>query len=77
MDLVLWKLSAGGRDYFAESRCAFGFLMQSDRRVHFGLGKAATVDRIEITWPSRQVQELTNVKTDQILKVIETGEKKQ
>jgi hypothetical protein len=70
------KLSAGGKDYFAESRCAFGFLMQSDRRLHFGLGKTTTIDRIVINWPSHQVQELTNVKTDQILKVVEPGDRK-
>ena len=49
--------------------------MQSDRRLHFGLGRAMTVDRIEIRWPSKQVQELTNVKVDQILKVREPGER--
>jgi hypothetical protein len=70
------NVSAGGKEYFAEARCAFGFLMQSDRRPHFGLGKATSVDRIRITWPSRQVQELTNVKVDQILKVVEPGERK-
>lgn len=70
------KVSAAGKEYFAEARCAFGFLMQSDRRPHFGLGKATSVDRIQITWPSRQVQELTNVKVDQILKVTEPGERK-
>jgi hypothetical protein len=70
------NVSSGGKEYFAEARCAFGFLMQSDRRPHFGLGKATNVDRIRITWPSRQVQELTNVKVDQILKVVEPGERK-
>jgi hypothetical protein len=70
------KVTAGGKTYFGESRCAFGFLMQSDRRLHFGLGKATTVDRIEILWPSKQVQELTNIKADQILKVSEPGERK-
>jgi hypothetical protein len=70
------KVTAGGKTYFGESRCAFGFLMQSDRRLHFGLGKATTVDRIEILWPSKQAQELTNVKVDQILKVREPGERK-
>ena len=73
---ALVKLNAGGRQYFAEARCAFGFLSQGDRRLHFGLGKAATVDRIEIRWPSKQAQELTNVKVDQILKVREPGERK-
>ncbi|MFZ1072942.1 MAG: CRTAC1 family protein [Verrucomicrobiia bacterium] len=69
------KVTAGGKTYFAEARCASGFLMQSDRRPHFGLGQATNVDRIEILWPSKQVQELTNVKVDQILKVREPGER--
>jgi hypothetical protein len=73
---ALVKVNAGGRQYFAEARCAFGFLSQGDRRLHFGLGKAATVDRVEIRWPSKQVQELTNVRVDQILKVREPGERK-
>ncbi len=29
-----------------------GFASQSDKRVHFGLGKAQAVDRLVITWPS-------------------------
>jgi hypothetical protein len=64
-------VTAGGKTHVEESRCAFGFLMQSDRRLHFGLGKAAGVERVEIAWPSKQVQELTNLKVDQILKVRE------
>jgi hypothetical protein len=70
------NLSADGKQYFAESRCAFGFLMQSDRRLHFGLGKATTIERISIKWPSHQVQELTNVKPDQILRIVEPGDRK-
>ena len=34
------KVTAGAKTYFGEARCASGFLMQSDRRLHFGLGKA-------------------------------------
>jgi hypothetical protein len=64
-------VTAGGKTQVEESRCVFGFLMQSDRRLHFGLGKAASVERVEITWPGKQVQELTNLKVDQILKVRE------
>ena len=73
---ALVRVNSGGRQYSAQARCAFGFLSQGDRRLHFGLGKAATVDRIEIRWPSKQVQELTNVRVDQILKVREPGERK-
>jgi hypothetical protein len=73
---ALIRVAAGGKTYFAESRCAFGFLMQGDRRVHFGLGKAARIERVQIRWPSKQVQELTDIKADQILKIREPGERK-
>jgi hypothetical protein len=65
------KLLAQGNTYSAEARCAFGFLTQSDRRLHFGLGRAASVERLEIRWPSRQIQVLENIKVDQILRVRE------
>ncbi len=70
------KVIAAGKTFLAESRCAFGFLMQSDRRLHFGLGKVANVERLEIRWPSGAMQELTNVPVDQILKVREPAESK-
>jgi hypothetical protein len=39
--------------------------------VHFGLGKTAIADRIEITWPSGRQQVIENVKADQVLTVRE------
>jgi len=42
-----------------------------DPRVHFGLGHAAVVSELEIRWPSRRVQKLTNVNADQLLTVLE------
>ena len=71
------RLSAGGRMRFAEHRCPVGFLSQADRRLHVGLGHAATVERIEIKWPSGEVQTLNNVGADQILKVKEPGARKE
>jgi enediyne biosynthesis protein E4 len=70
------SLTAGGKTCYQEARCPVGFLTQSDKRLHFGLGKASTVDKIEIRWPSGQRQELANVAADQILKVKEPGERK-
>ncbi|MGH7968923.1 MAG: CRTAC1 family protein, partial [Limisphaerales bacterium] len=68
------QMTAGGRTLMATSRCAFGFLMQSDRRLHFGLGTATEVERLRIEWPSKTIQELTHLKVDQIQKVREPGE---
>jgi enediyne biosynthesis protein E4 len=65
------RVTAGGKTQTVEARCAFGFLMQSDRRVHFGLGPAGTAEKVTIRWPSGITQELADVKADQILKVRE------
>ncbi|PFM99778.1 hypothetical protein COK38_22360 [Bacillus cereus] len=44
---------------------------QSDPRIHFGLGKNEKIDKITIDWPSGRKQELTDVKGNQILSIIE------
>jgi hypothetical protein len=50
---------------------AVGYGGGSDRRLHFGLGAAATVKELTVTWPSGATQTLKNVKADQILVVRE------
>ena len=47
-------------------------MSQSDLRLHFGLGKAQTVDLIEVKWPTTQkLERFTNVKANQILTIRE------
>ena len=43
-----------------------GFASQNDRRLHFGLGEARRVDRVEIEWPSGVRQALTDLETDRL-----------
>ena len=50
---------------------AVGYASSSHFGVHFGLGKTAVVEEIEIRWPSGIVQRLKGVKADQFLKVDE------
>lgn len=45
----------------------------SDKRVHFGLGSAAEIDAIELTWPSGVKQVLKNVKANQIVTITESS----
>jgi len=52
-------------------RSGTGYLTGSDRRVHFGMATATQADRVEITWPSGQVQVLENVAANQTLEVVE------
>jgi len=67
------KVIAGNRVFQAEARCPTSYVFQQDPRLHFGLGQESKVGRIEIRWPkpSGQMQVLTNVAVDQILRVQE------
>jgi hypothetical protein len=37
---------------FNEVRGGGSYMSQNDLRLHFGLGSHATIDRVEISWPS-------------------------
>jgi hypothetical protein len=63
-------VTAAGSQYATVST-ASSYLSASDKRVHFGLGKDATVQRIEIRWPSGILQTLKDVRADQILQIDE------
>ena len=68
---ALVKLVAGGHEQSGEVRSGGSYLSQSDLRLHFGLGAATTVDRLEIAWPSGTRQVLQNQKCDRILTIEE------
>jgi enediyne biosynthesis protein E4 len=59
-------LTAGGQKQHREVTGARGYLSQSELTLTFGLGKATTVERVEILWPSRGIppQVLTNLAAD-------------
>lgn len=43
---------AGGVEQWQEVRGGGSYLSQNDLRVHFGLGGAATVERVNVRWPN-------------------------
>ncbi len=55
-------------------RCYLG---QVDPRCHFGLGGTAKADSVEIRWPDKSTTKLTDVKPNQILKVIQKPRQKE
>jgi enediyne biosynthesis protein E4 len=63
-------VTARGAQY-ATVTTAGSYLSSSDKRVHFGLGPEATVQKVEIRWPSGVLQNIQGVKADQILSVEE------
>lgn len=46
-----------------------GYLSSVENTAHFGLGAAAVVEEVKITWPDQSEQILRNVKANQILTV--------
>jgi hypothetical protein len=66
------KVMSGGRAQWEEVRSGGSYLSQSDLRLHFGLGAAVTVERIEITWPGGKQQVLKNQAADRVLTIKET-----
>jgi hypothetical protein len=48
-----------------------GYAAQNQRRLHFGLGKDARVDRVVIHWPSGQTQTITSPKVNKLQPVTE------
>ena len=65
------KLIAGGHTQIDEVRSGGSYLSQSDLRLHFGLASAASVERIEIEWPSGIRQVLKNQDCDRVLTITE------
>ncbi len=70
------KIATAGGVQYNQATTAVGYNSSSDKRVHFGLGMASKVDRIEIQWPSGIHQSLADIKADQILIVKEQGERR-
>ena len=64
-------LEAGERRQVCEVRAACSYQSSSDPRVHFGLGAAERVSRLEVAWPSGRVETFAVAEVDRILTVVE------
>ena len=53
---------------------AGGYLAQSSRTLHFGLGDRTAVDSIEIRWPRGTLQTLTRPAIDSLHRVQEPAQ---
>lgn len=66
----LW-VTAGGQTQAGFVNGGNGFASQSMLRVHFGLGKATQIERLEVAWPSGVRQTFTNLQPDRMYVVVE------
>jgi len=58
---ALVRVTAGGRTLVRQVHAAGGYLAQSSRVLHFGLGAATAVERVEVRWPDGRTQSPTDV----------------
>jgi hypothetical protein len=65
------RVTAGGKTLLSFVNGGNGFGAQSTARVHFGLGAATTIDRVEIRWPSGLKQVLEKLSANHIYKIQE------
>jgi len=69
------KITTAHGSQYNEATTTGSYNSSNDKRVHFGLGDAAVIDKIELTWPTGVKQVLTNVAADQVLTIRETETK--
>jgi hypothetical protein len=64
------RVKSGELTQVAEVRSGCCYLSQSDMRLHFGLGSAATVDVVEVRWPSGKLEHfsVSRINAFQVLK---------
>ena len=65
------KLTAGNMTQTEEVHSGGSYLSQNDTRLHFGLGSATKIDRVEIRWPSGAVETLSDLPANQFYSVLE------
>jgi enediyne biosynthesis protein E4 len=65
---VFWN----GQQQLQEITGGSGFCAQNQRRLHFGLGKNAKVDKVEIRWPSGRIQTIQTPEVNKIHQVKES-----
>jgi hypothetical protein len=67
------KVIAGGLTQYDQVRSGGSYLSSSDLRLHFGLGQASGIERLEVRWPSGKTDVLRHPPVDHIV-VVKEGE---
>jgi hypothetical protein len=67
------RIKAGGQQQWRQVRGGGSYLSAHDLRLLFGLGSHATIEEVEVCWPSGQRQQVGGVKADQYLFIEEAN----
>ena len=69
------RAAAGDSTQVQEVRGGGSYYAQNDLRVHFGLGTASRVDRLEVRWPNGLEESWSNLEANRILTLREGSSK--
>jgi hypothetical protein len=61
----------GDRVMTRQVQAASGYLSQSSRTIHFGLGDANAFDRVEVVWPGGAKQQIEHAKANAVNEIVE------
>jgi hypothetical protein len=67
------RLTTGTLHQLQEVRSGGSYLSQSDLSLHFGIGKAHTIDKVEVLWPNGPTQTFTNIQPDHFYTLKQNG----
>jgi hypothetical protein len=65
------RITAGGRTQLDEVHAGRGYQSHHGTRLHFGLGSAQEVERIEVRWIGGPIEVIDNVAADQLVTILE------
>lgn len=64
-------ITTGSVRQMDEVRAGGSYLSTGDPRIHFGLGSAASFDRIEVLWPSGLLEQFSRGSSDRFISLVE------
>lgn len=70
---ALLRLKAGGRTQWRSVTTTRSYLSSSEAVVTFGLGGAAAIEELEVTWPDGSTQKVEGVQSGKLIVVRQTG----
>src|SRR5262249_9209304 len=66
------KITTAGRSQIREVMSGSGYYSQNDLRLHFGLGRATSVEQVELAWPSGARETLRDLAVNQLFVIQES-----
>jgi hypothetical protein len=65
------RVTANGRTILRDQQLAGGYLSAHDPRLHFGLGQAGRIEKIEVLWPDGHTDIVGKAPLDRFVEITE------